>query len=332
MPIGVIVVLRDDAEPAVLKRCQALSTESTHWYVIKAGKLEQLAASGAFLSQRRCTIWLHDNLPATSIARNDALIQSFSDGCQMAIMLDQKSIFHPDGFDNLVFNLLKELSGIALCRQVDDNEGSPFNAFALGSAAYKWIGAFDENIEDSWFSSLDYLIRARQSGIPVSIAENVLLQGERRDSKVLMTESQRTYLEAKWGGLPTTKTVQQPFERMGCRINWERRASPYGVSRDLIRTPVAKPPTTIDVRPGFIDNLKVEPEIWPVTQRALSASIIRAVFQSLLNREPDPPAIELYSEQLSRGFITSASLCDIVRSSDEYKNASKSALVSDLVD
>ena len=332
MPVGVIVVLRDDAEPAALERCQAFSTESTHWYVVTTRKLEQLAAIYEFFYQRRCTVWLHDSLPSVSTARNDALVQSFVDGCQMAILLDQRSMFRPEGFDNLVFNLLIELSGVALCRQVDSNDGSPFSAFALGSAAYNRVGAFDENIENAWFSSLDYLIRARQSGISVSVADNVLFQDEGQDSGEALSETQRNYLEAKWGGLPTIKTQRQAFESLGCRISWEGRASPYGVSRDLIRKLVAKLPTALDVRPGFVNDPTVRPAVSSVSQRALSASIIRAVFQSLLHREPDLPAIEMYSEQLSRGSITSALLCDIVRSSDEYRNASKAALAKDLVE
>ena len=163
MAIGVIVVLRGDSEPFALESCQALSTESMRWYIVSTLSFDHLAASIDFLTHRRCTIWNYNHTPKISAAWNDALVQSFADGCQFSVLLDQRAVFRPGGIDLLVYNMLKELSGIAFSSNLERSSGS-CAAFALGSSAYNLVGAFDENIEESKFSTLDYLIRAVRAG------------------------------------------------------------------------------------------------------------------------------------------------------------------------
>lgn len=319
MAIGVILVLCGDTELSVLESCQALSTETIRWYIISALGPDQLASSSDFIYHRRCTIWLHDHTPPVSAALNDALMRSFADACQFTMLLDQRAVFRPSGLDLLIYNMLKDLSGIALCCNSESSNDS-FAVFALGSAAYNLVGAFDENIEEVKFITIDYLIRARQSGISVSVVENVIFEGDQQDVLISSSFSQKEYLEKKWGSLPNTKTQQLPFGNMGHRIGWGSRVHPYGASHDLPRTSRTKPATIVDVIPSFFDEQAIESELSDVARQALSASVVRAVFQSLLCREPDPPALSMYCEQLTMSSITPAILCDVVRSSDEYRN------------
>ncbi len=53
------------------------------------------------------------------------------------------------------------------------------------------------------------------------------------------------------------------------------------------------------------------------TQNAVLHAMIRAVYQALLQREPDPAALVLYADRLSRGTTTLATLCEVIRKSDE---------------
>ena len=154
----------------------------------------------------------------------------------------------------------------------------------------------------------------------MSSVENVVIEGDLQDVMVPIPSVQRNYLEMKWGSLPNAKTQQAPFGEEGYRIDWGNRVFPYGASRDLPCTSGAKPTTMIDVTPSFFDEQLIKSEFSSVARHALSDSIVRAIFQSLLCREPDPPALSMYGEQLSRGSITTAILCDVVRSSDEYFN------------
>ena len=328
MPVGVIVVLRGDTEPSALERCQALSTESTHWYLVATQRPEHFASS-SFINQRRCTIWLHDQMPLISTARNDAIIQSFRDGCEISVILDQQAVFEPNGFNMLITTMLTEISGLALCHQIDSDVPS-LSVFALSSAAYNYVGAFDENIENQSLSAADYFIRARQSGITVSKVKNVL-QNSLQDEEFSTSEMQHNYLHAKWGGLPNIKVKQLPFGNMGCRIDWAKRTRPYGVSRDLPRESSAKSPIVIDVGPSLAGCSKDVPESSTLVQRAISVTIVRAVFHSLLSREPDAPALNMYCEQLNRGLITTDTLCEIVRSSDEFMILLKASLMQEFV-
>ncbi len=319
--LGVVVHAGTDLR-GVMDRCRSAATLPMHWYVAAPATAAECRALAGIAVPRTCTMWLHAAAPSVSAARNAAILASVADGCEATILLDEEAAFQPGGLDLLVAGLLQqEAAGLLLCPSPQDPGGPPGRSCLIfGSAAYNWVGAFDENIASADLGLADYVLRAQGSGIPVSLQHGCLAHAGQPDDSTFRLAAERRYFETKWGGPPGAATRAKPFGGAGCRIDWSMRAMPYGAERDLPR-PAPERPAMLISRPATTPTPAETVEPGPA-QTAVLHGMIRAVYQALLQREPDAAALVLYTDRLSRGTITLTTLCEVIRASDEWRRLS----------
>ena len=325
MRLGLGVVVRAETDfRALIDRCRSATTLPMRWYVAAQATNAERSSFAGIAAQRACTMWLHTAAPSISAARNEAILASFADGCEATILLDEEAAFQPGGLDQLVAAMLRqEAPGLLLCQPPQQTSEPPGRScLVFGSAAYNWVGAFDENIASGDLGLADYVLRAQRSGIPVSLQPDCLAHVGQPDDSMSGMAAERRYFEAKWGGPQGATTRLRPFDDAGCRIDWSMRSTPYGAERDLLRPPVPERPTMLVSRP-WVAGTPVETIEPGPTQNAVLHAMIRAVYQALLQREPDPAALVLYTDRLSRGTTTLATLCDVIRSSDEGRKVAQ---------
>lgn len=324
MRLGLGVVVRAETDlRALIDRCRSATTLPVRWYIAAQATPAERAVFAGIAAQRACTMWLHASAPSIAAARNEAILASYADGCEATILLDEEVTFQPSGLDLLVASMLRqEAAGLLLCQPVQGITEPPGRScLVFGSAAYNWVGAFDENITSGDLGLADYVLRAQRSGIPVSLQPNCLAHVGQADDSTTVIATERRYFEAKWGGPQGATTRLRPFDDAGCRIDWSMRATPYGAERDLARPTAPERPTALVSRPWVAAAPAETVELGP-TQHAVLHAMIRGVYQALLQREPDPAALVLYTDRLSRGTTTLAMLCDVIRNSDECRKLS----------
>ncbi len=327
MRLGLGVVVRAETDlRALIDRCRSATTLPVHWYVAAQTTTTGRHAFAGLAAQRACTMWLHAAAPSMSAARNEAILASFADGCEATILLDEEVSFQPGGLDLVVASMLQqEAAGLLLCQPSPEVSEPPGRScLAFGSAAYNWVGAFDENFASGDLGLADYVLRAQRSGIPVSLQPNCLAHVGQPDDNTSEIAAERRYFEAKWGGPQGATTRLRPFDDAGCRIDWSMRAAPYGAVRDLPRPASAERPTMLISRPWVAAPPAETVEPGP-TRNAMLHAMIRAVYQALLQREPDPAALLLYTDRLNRGTTTLATFCEVIRNSDECRKLSQRA-------
>lgn len=327
MRLGLGVVVRAETDlRALIDRFRSATTLPIRWYIAARATTAERSLFAGIAVQRGCTMWLHAAAPSISAARNEAILASVADGCEATILLDEEAGFQPGGLDLLVATMLQqEAAGLLLCQPPQGISEPPGRScLVFGSAAYNWVGAFDENIASGDLGLADYVLRAQRSGIPVSLQPNCLAHVGQPDDDTTDIAAERRYFEAKWGGSQGATTRLRPFGDVGCRIDWSTRSAPYGSERDLPRPPVLERPAMLISRPPITVTPAETIEPGP-TQNAVLHAMIRAVYQALLQREPDPAALVLYVDRLSRGTTTLATFCDVIRNSDECRKLSQRA-------
>lgn len=317
MKIGLMVVARGATDPQrLVEHCRKATRQEVRWYVAAAAPGEQQRAAFArFVLEQPATLWLHPAPPGVGAARNEALLAAVADGCEIAILVDEAVAFAPDGLDRLILCALEqEAPGIVL--------SEPGGCVAIGPAAYHWVGAFDENIAGARLGMADYLLRAQAAAIPVQTCPGVTegdgwAEDEGWSDKGWAAKAEQEYFAAKWGGPPGATTQLRPFGGTASRIEWARRAAPYGghdlprvvpeESELLVSRPVRQAAETLEMMPTG------------PAQQAMHRASVRAVYQSLLRRDPEDAAYDWHTRQLASGATTLAALCSVVRNSDEHR-------------
>ncbi len=263
------------------------------------------------------TLWLHQAPLAAGAARNAAVLAAVADGADVTILLDENVVFAPGGLDRFIaFVLQQEVAGIVLACSGEPPAGAA-GCVAIGPAAYNWLGAFDENIASAELGLADYLLRARAAFIPVATDPAPLLRSADNEDASSASAAERAYFMSKWGGLPGRTTLSRPFASLGSRIDWSARTAPYGEAHDLERPPTPTPTLLVSRAQGSA----APPEqltSGPAHQAALRSSI-RAVYQALLERDPEDGVYAWYAEKLASGATTLRQFCDVVRASDEHR-------------
>ncbi len=320
MRIGVVVVAHAATDlQALAERCRAATTELPHWYVAAfAPEPQQRAGLARFVLEQPATLWLHAAPVAVASAQNEAILASAADGSDVTILLEPEVEFAPGGLDRFAaFVLQQEAAGIVLAG-LAERAGSTAGCVAIGPAAYNWLGALDENIATAELVLTDYLLRAAAASIPVAVDPTPLLRAAPREAEASATTSVQRYFATKWGGPPGATTEARPFGSLSSRIDWSARRAPYGAAHDLPRPPPARPEMFVS-RPLASETTPLERISPGPAQQAVLRASIRAVYQAMLEREPEEAAYDWYVERLASGATTLTELCGIVRGSDEHR-------------
>ena len=298
-----------------------------------------------------CTTWpmslsLHRRERGLARSWNDGILESYSERCDLTLVVAPGMTFLPGALDQfaefleasgrfgLGFLLGRDAAGSATAGQVTRQD---FGCFAFGSRAFRELGAFDENFFPAYLEDADYTNRVRLAGLPVVVDERILVErgmvapamdgppeaaSAAREAMQEARLASRAYYGAKWGMPGGEPEHALPWGRRPLRIAWDLRHGPYGEGLDRPEL-LALETGRQRLRSAALPDSRSVPEPIPAPGTTAgelreAAATVRALYKALLGREPDAGASE-YAGWLRTGSHTIDDVCDILRSSDEYK-------------
>jgi glycosyltransferase involved in cell wall biosynthesis len=261
--IGVVVPILLDLPRELFASVFEQTRHNVHWHLhchSDDTDLELRLADAA----TRMPVTLHLHRRNRGIARswNDGIVDSYLDGTDLTLVVNDDIAFHPGGFDEFVAFLTSHSDvGLGFLHGFEA-EGSPhrgevraqdFACFGFGLAAFTRLGAFDENFFPAYSEDTDYFLRAKLADVPIVVDGRTLVDHARnksgrhapglRERLSEMKTANSAYFRRKWGGDPTSAAYSRPFNdpAFSVEIPWERRRRPYG-NYDRPELAEAEPP------------------------------------------------------------------------------------------
>jgi hypothetical protein len=233
--VGVIVpCYRTDPQP--LFASVAGSRHQVCWYIFVHGQDSRLRAKlDDFAATAHCRYFPYGINRGLARSWNEGVRTSFADGNDVTLIVNDDLFFFEGAFDQFVDYLLSAKEhqpefGIVMTygmEQPPDGTGlqrvlSLGACFAIGEAAVRKIGYFDENFWPAYLEDFDYHYRLGLARVPLLCDERTLLQHQRsatlrRDRLLALLHPGRLrrneqYYRRKWGGLPDQETFRHPFD------------------------------------------------------------------------------------------------------------------------
>jgi Glycosyl transferase family 2 len=247
--IGAIVVPHS-LYPERLFASTAGTRHQVRWYVHYHGSSDRIAEQlSTFSKENDVDLHLHRVNRGLSRSWNEALHRCFADGNQIALLLNDDLFFYEGAFDEFIRFLETETEySLAVAHGFEPRDGQVrqqgFACCSIGASAIEEIGYFDENIAPAYLEDTDYWRRILLRKLKVLNDTRNLVEHDRsftlRNNAQIKAESARnreangTYFIRKWGGSADSARHLVPFNdaRLGLKIEWELRSSPYGYPYD----------------------------------------------------------------------------------------------------
>ena len=344
MKIGIVTLVYAEYPTDLFASVVGKTQHDVHWYIhCHSSDPELEARLIAFCATVSANLTLHRANRGVARSWNDGILEAFTDERELTLVINDDIEFIPGGLDEFV-RFLQGYNGIGLgflhgveaagARQGDIVK-QDFACFAFGWRAFQAVGAFDENFFPAYSEDTDYITRVQKAQVPFVVDDRVLVQHARNKTTRVSPEvrgiisaakkANEDYFEVKWGNKPTLDLYDRPFNAFPLKIEWERRHQPYGEGFDKPELAVLEAERRRIVSSPLPDSRTLG-ESFGHFQAPANKSldeftiVVRTIYKALLQREPEQSAIDFYVAKMLAGTDSIDNLCDIIRSSREYRD------------
>lgn len=258
MKVGIVLVTYSMIPKRLFKSIEGKAAHVCRWYIHHHGQDHNLIKPLQDISSRYDTrLYLHMFNRGLSRSWNDGIGESFADGNDFTLVINDDLEFIDDGFNQFIQFIISAGPDFCLAalhgKEGENHEVSTkvvnqgYGCFAIGQHAIDRIGFFDENIVPAYYEDVDYVLRMKKSGLKPVVDERVLVIHERSNSLRNVDPGTQTnlrkckslnrdYIIKKWGidAPEAGDGYDHPFNKKEFDINisWENRHTPYGQGYD----------------------------------------------------------------------------------------------------
>lgn len=344
MKLGIVTLVYAEFPTDLFASVQGKTRHDVHWYIHCHSSDPALEAQLVdFCATASANLTLHRANRGVARSWNDGILESFTDGRELTLVINDDIEFIPGGLDDFV-SFLQGYNGIGLgflhgVEAAGMRKGQivkqDFACFAYGWMAFEKVGAFDENFFPAYSEDSDYITRIKKAQVPFVTDDRVLVQHARNkttrvsaDVRAIISAAKianQKYFETKWGSAVLHELYDTPFDAFPLKIEWDQRHQPYGEGFD-------KPELTLleAERRHIVSSLLPDSRLAGEGVACVEAPagkgieefeiVVRTIYKALLQREPEHTAIGFYAEKLRAGTDSIDNLCHIIRHSREYRD------------